>query len=359
MRGSPQRPRHHNSASLLSLTQPKLSHQEIEIMAMRKALGKLMRSEKNLGFSLGLFIAIWLISALTTPWSANTQGAPVVTVSAASYAPIVAPDSMAAAFGSRLATRAEGAQSITLPTSIAGTTVRVNGELSRLLYVSPGQVNYLIPSGTALGVASIVVTSGDGTVSTGSAQIALVAPGLFTVGQSALASLALRVKADGQQIYESLVRFDGTNLVTRPIDFGEAGDRIFLVLYLTGIRHAPPSGVRVSIGGFDYTPAFVGAGGGYEGLEQINLELPRDFGGRGRISLFVKAAGYGASNVCEFEVGSGTESLGTLQINPPAQAVLAGEVIEISGAGFAANPRENKMQIVADDGVSTNPEVLA
>src|SRR5262245_31340350 len=130
-------------------------------------------SGRNLGYLLGLVIALWLASALTTLRSANGQsgGAPVATVSAASYAPAVAPGSIAAAFGSRLATRVDAASSTPLPTSIAGTTVRVNGELARLFYVSPDQVNYLIPPGTPPGVASVVVTSGDGTVSTGGAQI--------------------------------------------------------------------------------------------------------------------------------------------------------------------------------------------
>src|SRR5262249_52893227 len=38
---------------------------------------------------------------------------------------------------------------------------------------------------------------------------------------------------------------------------------------------------------------------------------------------------------------------------------LAGEEFEISGVGFAANPRENTAQIVADDGVTAKAEVLA
>jgi hypothetical protein len=63
--------------------------------------------------------------------------------------------------------------------------------------------------------------------------------------------------------------------------------------------------------------------------------------------------------VGEFEIGSGEQLSGSLQINSPSQPALAGETVEISGAGFAANPRENNVQIAVEDGAMTNPEVLA
>src|SRR5262249_27202658 len=326
------------------------------------------RSGRGPGFDPGLVIAVWLISALMTPQRADSKansqdgGGTVTTVSAASYAPVVSPESIVAAFGSRLATQTANATAQPLPTNLAGTTVRVNGELAPLFFVSPGQVNYLTPPGIPPGVASVVVTSGDGAVSTGSAQIAPVAPALFTANsdaQGALSSQLLRIKGDGRLIYESLAQYDGTRFVTRPIDFGEESDQLFLVLYMTGIRNAPPSGVRVSLGGVEYGALYVGPQGLFDGLDQVNVALPRNFGGRGKISLLVKADGYDASNVAEFEIGSGAPSQGTMQITAPAQPVLAGEEFEISGVGFAANPRENTVQIVAGDGVTAKAEVLA
>jgi hypothetical protein len=90
----------------------------------------------------------------------------VTTVSAASYTPLLAPDSIAAAYGARLATQTTSAISLPLPTNLAGTTVRVNGVLAGLFFVSPTQVNYAIPGETQPGSANVVVTAGDGTVST-------------------------------------------------------------------------------------------------------------------------------------------------------------------------------------------------
>src|SRR5262245_12806880 len=325
------------------------------------------RSGRGPGFAPGLVIAVWLISAFMTPERVSSQvsgfdvDVAVTTVSAASYAFVVSPESIAVAFGARLVTQTAVATTQPLPTNLAGTTVRVNGALAPLFFVSPGQINYLTPPGIPPGMASVVVTSGDGVVSTGSAQIAPVAPALFTANsdaKGALSSQLLRIKADNRQIYEPLAQYDGTKFVTRPIDFGEESDQLFLVLYMTGIRHAPSSGVRVSLGGVEYGALYAGAQGNFDGLDQVNVTLPRNFGGRGKISLLVKSDGYGASNTAEFEIGSGTQSQGTLQISGPAQAVLAGEEFEIIGSGFAANPRENSAQIVADDGVTSKADIL-
>src|SRR5262245_33025963 len=86
----------------------------------------------------------------------------VVSVNAASFLGPLAPATIAAAFGNNLATRLEAAQSLPLPTQIAGVTVRVidsaNVEhFARLFFVSPGQINYLIPEQAAPGVAQIIV----------------------------------------------------------------------------------------------------------------------------------------------------------------------------------------------------------
>jgi hypothetical protein len=155
----------------------------------------------------------------------------VTVVSAASFeiAP-VAPESIVAIFGTALATRVEVATIVPLPTSLAGTTVRVKDSagverLAALFFVSPGQINWQIPAGTAPGEAMIIVTSGDGTVSTGKVQIVAASPSLFTANASGLgvpAGFGLRVKADGTQEPVNILRFDSTQnrFVTTPIDPG-------------------------------------------------------------------------------------------------------------------------------------------
>ncbi|HMY76596.1 MAG TPA: hypothetical protein PLQ88_32555, partial [Blastocatellia bacterium] len=131
----------------------------------------------------------------------------VAVVSAASYLAPVAPDSIAAAFGRNLATKVEIAATQPLPKSLAGTTLKVNGEAAQLFFVSPDQINFLVPSGTTAGEADVVVTSGDGTVSAGKVRIAQAAPALLTAdagGRGPLASTLLRIKRNGELRYEPL-----------------------------------------------------------------------------------------------------------------------------------------------------------
>lgn len=284
-------------------------------------------------------------------------GNALAVVSAANSGLVLAPESIAAAYGTRLATRTEAAGA-TLPTALAGTTVRVNGELAQLFFVSAGQVNFLIPAGVPAGTASIVITAGDGTLSTGTAQIATVAPALFTAnanGKGALAAVLLRRRPNTPDAFEPLAQLDpATNrLVARPFLLGAETDQLFLILFLTGLRQAPQSSVRVNLGGVDFVPDFAGKQGGLAGVDQINLALPRSFGGRGVISLFVKASGAASSNAGEFAISGElppTTALELKELN--RNPVLAGEEITLTGSGFAANPNENSVQIVSEAGVT-------
>jgi uncharacterized protein (TIGR03437 family) len=300
--------------------------------------------------------------------SAEKVALSVVTVSAASFLPNVplAPDSIGAAFGSALATRSEAAATNPLPFNLAGTTVRINGELAPLLYVSPGQINYVIPSDTSRGLATVEVTSGDGTVSMGTLEIESVSPGLFTAdrsGSGPLAAQLLRIKANGEQVYENLVRFDGLNFSLQPIEFGDEGDHLYLVLYLTGLRHAAISDVRVVIGGVSYGAPqllYAGPSNNYVGLDQINFELMRSFQGRGRITLLVEVAGSAASNAGEIAVGAQpTVSSSQLQIEAPNTAVLAGNEVAVNGTGFAPNPPDNMVKFVPPGDVPSMASVLS
>src|SRR2546421_3308666 len=117
----------------------------------------------------------------------SAQTASFATVSAASYQAVVAPSSLAAIFGSGLATSTASAtldSSGRLPTKLAGTTVDVDGEASRLIYVSPSQINFVIPDDTATGVASIVIRTALGSALQGTVHVGDTAPGLFSLDAS-------------------------------------------------------------------------------------------------------------------------------------------------------------------------------
>src|SRR5262249_7081025 len=154
------------------------------------------------------------------------------------------------------------------------TTVKVRDSagaerFAPLFFVSPNQVNYQVPPGTAIGTATVTIISGAGAVSTGTAKIEAVAPGLFAAdgsGQGILSGLALRVKANGSQSIELLARYDaaqGKN-VPIPLDLGPATDQVYLILFGTGLRfRSSLSTVTLTIGGVNAPVLYAGAQGDY------------------------------------------------------------------------------------------------
>ncbi|HMY72418.1 MAG TPA: hypothetical protein PLQ88_11350, partial [Blastocatellia bacterium] len=229
------------------------------------------------------------------------------TVSAASFqGEALAREAIVAAFGSGLATRVEIANTVPLPTQLAGTTVRVRDGAgierpAPLFFVAPVQINYQIPPGTAAGAATVTITSGDGSVSSGAITIANVAPGIFTAnasGQGPAAAVALRVKADGTLSYEPAARFDGVKFVSVPIDLGPESDQVFLLLFGTGWRfRSALSGVAVTMGGVNAEVLYAGDPGEFTGQDQINVRIPRSLIGKGEIDLGLTVDGRVANTV--------------------------------------------------------------
>ena len=225
-------------------------------------------------------------------------------VSAASFvlSTGLAAEAIGSAFGTNLATATVAASTLPLPFTLEGTTVRVRDSLSverlaPLFFVSAGQLNYLVPNGTANGTATVTVTNGAGEVSTGTMAIFTVAPGLFSyngTGQGVAAASIFRIKANGAQSYEDLARFDAAanQFVATPIDLGPEGDQVFLILYGTGLRQRSSlNAVTCALGGETVTAQFAGPQGGLVGLDQVNLPVPRGLAGRGEIEVVLTVEG--------------------------------------------------------------------
>ncbi len=242
------------------------------------------------------------------------NGATTVTsVSAASYrGAVLAPESITSAFGSGLSTATLSATTLPLPTVLGGTSVRVRDRtgtdrLSPLFFVSPTQANYLIARETVAGAARVTVMNGDKLIATGLVQIENVAPGLFTAdasGRGLPAATVLRARADGTQQYEPIGRFDAAQnrFVAVPIDLGPSTDQVYLILYATGLRlNSSLSAVSAKTGGLDAQVFYAGAQGGFSGLDQVNLLLPRSLAGRGGIDLTLTVDGQ-ASNTVQINI---------------------------------------------------------
>jgi uncharacterized protein (TIGR03437 family) len=121
-------------------------------------------------------------------WMARYYGLQESTVvaSAAAAVAVVAPGSLASIYGSSLASTTQWAFSLPLPSSLGGISITVqdaggNSARASLLYVSPGQINFLMPQGMPTGVATFLISNGTNTSVTAIGAVGQVAPTLFTM----------------------------------------------------------------------------------------------------------------------------------------------------------------------------------
>lgn len=226
--------------------------------------------------------------------NANTQ----TTVGAASFeGASVAPESIVAAFGAGLSPVTFSATTMPLPTAVSGVSVRVEDQTGTvnsapLFFLSPFQINYVIPKAAALGPARITVWDNGIRRSTEQINIAQVAPGIFTAnadGKDTAAAVVLRLKSNGDSSYESVYRFDPllSRSVAVPVNLGvAAGDKVYLILFCSGVRNrASLQGVVVTIGGVQANVLYAGPQQEFMGLDQINLLIPPSLAGRGVVDI--------------------------------------------------------------------------
>ena len=244
------------------------------------------------------------IDGTTVPIQPFAPGA-LKTISAASYAgTAVAPESIAATFGAKLAGAVVVNTSATLSQTLGGTTLTVQdsagtNRLGRLYFVSPGQINFEVPAATAVGNATVTAYAGSGLVSTATVAIKNTAPGIFTAngnGSGVPAALGLRVTPAGAQSPVNVFQCNAAGVCT-PAPIAMGTDRIFIELYGTGARKRTSlDNVTCTIGGVSAPVAFVGAQG-VIGLDQINIEVPASLRGRGEVPLVLTVDGEVANTV--------------------------------------------------------------
>lgn len=175
--------------------------------------------------------------------------------------------------------------------------------LSWLWFVSPGQLNYYIPEGTATGTATVTVSNQTQVVAAGTLRIEAVAPGLFTMnanGQGVAAAVAVWARPDNSQTWQYVFEAPCTpgNCLPTPLDLGPETDRMYLLLYGTGIRgRSSLSAVSARIGGVDAPVESAAPVAGMTGLDQVNLRVPRSLAGRGEVDIVLTVDGKTANTV--------------------------------------------------------------
>jgi uncharacterized protein (TIGR03437 family) len=211
----------------------------------------------------------------------------------------VAPGSLASLYNSGLAASAAQAGSLPLPLSLGGVTLTITDSagaqrIAPLLYVSPGQINFLLPDNVASGPATFTV-SGNGAPQSFTGAVQPVAPALFSMngtGSGVAAALAVSVQAGNPQLQSPVPVFQcGSNgCVATPLVLGI--DRpVYLSFYGTGIRNSALADVIVTIGGIHLPALYAGPAPNFVGLDQVNVGLPLLLRGSGDVNVSVTVDG--------------------------------------------------------------------
>ncbi len=208
--------------------------------------------------------------------------------------------------------RTESSTALPLPTALAGTSVFVNGVAAPLFFVSPGQINFQLPYGTAPGTALLQVLREGEAGNVIAVPVATMAPRVMT--WSGVGTYGIIVNSDG-----SLPLPAGIQLGSFPSRPAVAGDA--LVIYGIGLGPTSPAvkegaaapeqepfartAVPVEVvfnrfGPFPGTvvPAlFSGLTPGFVGLYQVNVIVPAGLAANEATALQLRMAGTESNRV--------------------------------------------------------------
>jgi uncharacterized protein (TIGR03437 family) len=241
------------------------------------------------------------------------QSSPFTVVSAASYQTTVAPDSLASMFGANL-TQATASATLDangqLPTELGGISVQVGSQAASLIYVSPLQVNFVVPGSASPGTVDVVVQpTSTGRAISGTMQVQNTAAGIFTANAS----------GSGPGSILNAVTYAGAPFLVVTSANAGTDQRTRLAIYATGVRYAgnpshdptvtnaasyvQAAGLDAAGNRYSFAVEYAGAAPGYFGLDQVNIVLPAELDGAGTVSLTLTAE-LSSSNVVSFQVGS-------------------------------------------------------
>ena len=231
-------------------------------------------------------------------------------LNAGSYAPIpMASDAYSVIFGTDFSTATAQTSSLALPSTMAGVTVTVTDstgvtQTAPLFYVSPTQINFLVPEGLANGNATVTVTNPAGSKASFTTAVAQVSPSFFTADSSGTgtpAAIALDYPS-GAATPQVVPVFNCTSppllCTATAIDLGPPSTIVYLELFGTGIRgRTSLSGVSVTLGGTAMQVSYAGTQPTYAGLDQVNVLLDRSLIGKGTLPLQLTVDGVQANPV--------------------------------------------------------------
>jgi uncharacterized protein (TIGR03437 family) len=214
----------------------------------------------------------------------------------------IAQGGLASLFGQNLATAPAQAPSLPLPDTLGGVTLTVTDAAgaqrrAQLLYVSPGQVNFLVPDNAAPGPATFTVGTQSFT-----APVQTVAPALFSMsgtGSGVAAALAVAAQAGNPQLQSPVPVFQcqAQTCTSVPIVLG-VDQPVYVSFYGTGIRNRTSlANVAVTVNGTALPVLYAGPAPGFAGLDQVNVALLLTLRGMGESNVTITVDGQTSNTV--------------------------------------------------------------
>ena len=216
---------------------------------------------------------------------------PVEIWNAANFAPItnsVAPGEFVSIFGTNLASTTQTAQSFPLPTNLGNVQVMVNGVAAPIDYVSPAQINFVMPYATPIfSFAQFQVISGSTPSNMVTLYTSASAPGVFSLTNNGgtfapAVGPAAVTHADGSLVTQSSPAMAGETLVLYVTGLGAVSPPVAdgTAAPSNPLSYAVDTQIGVDIEDQNFnrytTPSvsYAGLAPGFAGLYQINFVVP-------------------------------------------------------------------------------------
>ncbi|HWB84088.1 MAG TPA: hypothetical protein VG675_08110 [Bryobacteraceae bacterium] len=178
----------------------------------------------------------------------------------------VAAGSIASLFGSNLAGSTESSDANPLPQTLGGVTLQCSGHLIPLLFVSPQQINFQVPSDLPPGSYELEVHPENGSITRVPFEVSRDAPGLFAAAHAG----GSPVTADAPAAAGETITLYGTGFGSyqpMPADgFAVPDSPVFPLA----------DALQLTIAGQKVVPAFAGAAPGLIGVAVVQFQMPED-----------------------------------------------------------------------------------
>ncbi|MGH9769853.1 MAG: hypothetical protein ACREAB_20710 [Blastocatellia bacterium] len=231
-----------------------------------------------------------VFQAALRPVIRQSAGAPTLTNAASFDTTAIARGSIVAAFGMELAnTRAGSGELNNYPFELDGVSVTVGDSLSgiagRVIFVSAGQVNFILPTGIAADDEVAFIINNNGVISQGTVNVRDAAPGIYAVnglGRGEADAKCSATSTDGKE----------TQFTPMPCPVGYDAALNSLSLLATGVRFGADIRVRFRFrldngeeDEIEVTPSYADKfiaedGREHMGMDQIIVSLDEDLAGR-------------------------------------------------------------------------------